>query len=78
MNDKVTPSIAGSNPAGLTPQTPSPGTDWVAQLQGEGVKIGIFILALVLVAFGFYLLFTKQVNSAGKKLAKTAVKAALL
>lgn len=41
---------------------------------GWGSKIGIFLLALVLFVFGFYLVFQKQVNSA----AKTAVKAAVL
>jgi hypothetical protein len=43
---------------------------------GLGAKIGIFLLALVMVIFGFYLLFQKQVNQAvgtAKDLAVDAV-----
>ncbi len=57
----------------------SPGPAWVSQLSGEGIKIGLFLLALVLVGFGFYLLFTKQINGMAKKgvnAAKTAAEVA--
>jgi len=63
-------TVAGGSSSSSTSGTP----DWQAQIQREGIKIGLFLVALVLVGFGLYLLFQKQANG----LAKTAVKAALL
>lgn len=60
---------AGSPPIGAT---------LISSIQSAGVKIGVFLLALVLVGAGFYLLFSKQIDAAGGAAAKTAIKAALL
>lgn len=49
-----------------------------AQISHFGMMIGLFILALVFCIFGFYLLFSKQVNSAVVSSVKTAGKAAIL
>lgn len=73
----VTSDTSSSN--NNTGSTPTIDTSaWLSQIRGEGIKIGLFIVAIVLTLFGFYLLFTKQFNEAGKKLVKTAAKAAIL
>jgi murein DD-endopeptidase MepM/ murein hydrolase activator NlpD len=43
------------------------------QLQGIGESIGIFVLALVLIIVGFFLLAEKQVTALGKTAAKAAM-----
>jgi Peptidase family M23 len=53
--------------SGSTGTSVPPATGWIAQLGPEVQKVGIFILALVLAAFGVYILFQKQVDAAAKK-----------
>lgn len=74
----VTTSIATSGSSSGSSGTPSANA-WVDQIRGEGIKIGLFVLALVLAGFGFYLLFQKQMNGIAKnglKAAKTAAEVA--
>lgn len=58
--------------------TSTSGADWTTQLQGYGVKIGLFALALVLVLFGAYVMFKPQADKAIHKSMGIAEKAAVL
>lgn len=68
QNTPVSPPGGGVTPGVTqTGQTTPSGvpaiTNWVSQIQGEGLKIGLFAIALVLLFFGAYLLFKKQIDA---------------
>ncbi len=69
--------ISGSTDTPPSSSTTSSSTA-TSDLARWGEKIGLFLLALSLLGFGFYLLFQKQVNEAVKKTGSVAVKAAVL
>lgn len=58
----VTAQNGQNVPSGAPSGTPAI-TNWVAQVQGEGIKIGLFVAALVLILFGAYLLFKKPIDT---------------
>lgn len=78
-------NLAGK-PAGGNTNSPVGGAGQVSSGAGGGSlpfalwgsKVGLFVLALVILSFGLYLLFQRQVNAAVRGGAKTAVKAAAI
>jgi murein DD-endopeptidase MepM/ murein hydrolase activator NlpD len=67
------PSSQGISPSGGSATTTSIG-DWKTQAQGGLIRVGLFAIALMVVGFGFYIMFQKQINQG----AGIALKAAVL
>lgn len=58
---------ASSAPSQANNASTSVASGWITQIEGEGVKVALFILALTLTGFGFYLLFPNQINGVVRK-----------
>lgn len=65
------PSSSGgtSTSTGITPTL----GDWKTQAQSGLVRVGLFLIALLLVGFGFYIMFQKQINQGAGLALKAAV-----
>lgn len=74
------PWIAALMSGNATPVTSTGDTsgDWTTQLHGEGIKIGLFLLAIVLAGFGAYVMFKPQADAALHKTLGLAEKAAMV
>jgi hypothetical protein len=66
-----------SNTTPTTPTTPSTPIDMLGKLPIWGSKIGLFVVALLLVLFGGYMLFKHQVDNVVKKGIDVAEKAVI-
>lgn len=72
----VVPPDTGS--AGETTKTAATVGNWTATGQSGLVRIGLFIMALMFLGFGIYLLFPNQIDGAARKVGKAVEMAAFL